>query len=237
MTSALYRLAPSVHWCRVHGFSIILDAKNDKYMSVPARQFDALLPYFEEISTASVPARDICDMPADIASLIDELFAKGILVSTATDSTRRVPQRVPCPQQLVSTASGMTPFRRALRYAPIFLQACITADRYLRLNPFPQTVSRVAARKHINDAAPRHKLVHLTHAFHALRPLYPRSYLCLFDSLALLEFLAYWHLAPSWVFGVTVDPFEAHCWVQEDTLVLCDTRSFQCRWFTQIMVV
>jgi hypothetical protein len=56
-----------------------------------------------------------------------------------------------------------------------------------------------------------------------LRPLYPRDYLCLFDSLALIEFLAQHGLYPTWVFGVTSDPFMAHCWVQEGDTLLNDT--------------
>jgi hypothetical protein len=46
---------------------------------------------------------------------------------------------------------------------------------------------------------------------------------CLFDSLALIHFLAQYGLYPDWVFGVSADPFEAHCWVQAGQVVLNDT--------------
>ena len=59
-------------------------------------------------------------------------------------------------------------------------------------------------------------------AFEHLRPLYPRPYLCLFDSLALLEFLAAYHSYPRIVFGVVADPFQAHCWLQEGDVLLND---------------
>jgi hypothetical protein len=59
-------------------------------------------------------------------------------------------------------------------------------------------------------------------AFRRLRPFYPRRYLCLFDSLALLEFLAGYRLATHLVFGVIAEPFEAHCWLQQGTTVLND---------------
>jgi hypothetical protein len=59
-------------------------------------------------------------------------------------------------------------------------------------------------------------------AFKNLRPLYPRPYLCLFDSLALLEFLASYGSFPRVVFGVVADPFQAHCWLQEGNVVLDD---------------
>jgi hypothetical protein len=44
----------------------------------------------------------------------------------------------------------------------------------------------------------------------------------LFDSLALLEFLAVYRFFPRIVFGVVADPFQAHCWLQDDAVVLND---------------
>jgi len=46
---------------------------------------------------------------------------------------------------------------------------------------------------------------------------------CLFDSLALLNFLASFSLFPQWIFGVQMRPFVAHCWVQHENAVLNDT--------------
>ena len=63
----------------------------------------------------------------------------------------------------------------------------------------------------------------LVSVFDRLRWFYPRSYLCLFDSLALIHFLARFRVFPDWVFGVIADPFEAHCWVQAGGVVLNDT--------------
>jgi hypothetical protein len=72
--------------------------------------------------------------------------------------------------------------------------------------------------------------------FERLRLFYPRSYLCLFDSLALIHFLARFDVYPDWVFGVNADPFEAHCWVQAGNVVLNDTVA-RVSGFTPIMVV
>jgi hypothetical protein len=72
--------------------------------------------------------------------------------------------------------------------------------------------------------------------FDSLRLFYPRPYLCLFDSLALIHFLARFGLYPDWVFGVQADPFEAHCWVQAGSVVLNDTVE-RVSAFTPIMYV
>ena len=47
--------------------------------------------------------------------------------------------------------------------------------------------------------------------------------MCLLDSIALVRFLARRGLYAQLVFGVTDDPFSAHCWVQAGDLVLNDT--------------
>jgi hypothetical protein len=44
----------------------------------------------------------------------------------------------------------------------------------------------------------------------------------LFESLALLEFLARYNFFPQVVFGVVADPFQAHCWLQEGSTILND---------------
>jgi hypothetical protein len=73
-------------------------------------------------------------------------------------------------------------------------------------------------------------------AFQFLRPWFPREFRCLFDSLALLEMLAACHLRPSWVFGVRAEPFEAHCWLQQDDIVLNDFIDYVSG-FTPILIV
>jgi Transglutaminase-like superfamily len=59
---------------------------------------------------------------------------------------------------------------------------------------------------------------------------------CLYDSFAMLEFLARYGLFPYWVFGVRALPFAAHCWVQYRDTVFNDTVE-HVRGYTPIMVV
>jgi hypothetical protein len=92
-------------------------------------------------------------------------------------------------------------------------------------DPFAKTIhsleKRAASVKEIDfDIA---RATQLVSVFNCLRLFYPRPYLCLFDSLALLEFLAHHGLSPKWIFGVRGEPFEAHCWLQTRETVLNDT--------------
>jgi hypothetical protein len=59
--------------------------------------------------------------------------------------------------------------------------------------------------------------------FRLARKYVPLATTCLLDSLALMKFLARRHLHANLVFGVTNDPFTAHCWVQAGDLALNET--------------
>ena len=69
-----------------------------------------------------------------------------------------------------------------------------------------------------------------------MRPFYPRPYLCLFDSLALINFLSHYRLRARLVFGVHLAPFDAHCWVQVEDIVLDDALDNVRDYNTPIMV-
>ncbi len=113
------------------------------------------------------------------------------------------------------------------------------ASRQLRDQSFEATIAHVRARKQrANPARPfdSKPARSALSAFDSLRLFYPRPYLCLFDSLALVHFVARFGLYPDWVFGVRAEPFEAHCWVQAGNVVLNDTVE-RVSAFTPIMSV
>jgi hypothetical protein len=165
------------------------------------------------------------------------LANKGLLAVGETVGKVVAPIRIPVPtSSLVSSTPAVLPHHH-FRHWGSFLQASLKASSKLRLQPLRRTVRGVENRRHqlrnasSHDQDTMHELVTI---FHLLRPYYMREYLCRFDSLALIEFLAHYHQFPSWVFGVKVEPFGAHCWVQEDDCLLNDTIDYVRR-FTPIM--
>jgi hypothetical protein len=106
-----------------------------------------------------------------------------------------------------------------------FLVASLLARHYLTRRSFRETVAMVRLRKvrHINRPFNMPQARRLCTTFDSMRLFFPSAYLCLFDSLALINFLALYRLYPDWVFGVATDPFQAHCWVQKNGIVLNDT--------------
>jgi len=74
-------------------------------------------------------------------------------------------------------------------------------------------------------------------AFERLRPLvFTAQEKCLYDSLALMAFLASEGLFPRWIIGVKTGPFGAHAWVQSGHTVLSDQHEYVRR-FQPILVV
>jgi len=73
-------------------------------------------------------------------------------------------------------------------------------------------------------------------AFRQWLPWAPFPGVCLFRSRMLLAFLRKSGLNATWVFGVRTWPFEAHCWLQVEDLVLDDTLD-NVRNFTPIFMV
>jgi hypothetical protein len=66
------------------------------------------------------------------------------------------------------------------------------------------------------------RLVGRARRFLAARPLVPVRANCLLDSLSLLSWLGSARCGAMLVFGVKLDPFAAHCWVQTGNLLLND---------------
>jgi hypothetical protein len=80
------------------------------------------------------------------------------------------------------------------------------------------------------------RICQLVAAFHTAATLLPGLSRCLPRSMALLDFLASYGFRGRWVFAVRPVPFEAHCWVEWEDLVLTDHVDHT-RWFTVFLVV
>ena len=209
------------HW-------VVLDVNRDKYLCIDRRQFETLGPSLQgwEAST-SLTDPAAAPVPEAAAALANSLLDLGILSDRATHAKDARPTRYPLPTEAIDPDSPVHPRRSSTAHAVSFFLSSARASRELRRQPFQLIVEAVQARK--NRHASRagrpdfERTRSLVAVFERLRLFYPRSYLCLFDSLALIHFLAHFHVYPDWVFGVNEDPFEAHCWVQAGDVVLNDT--------------
>lgn len=99
------------------------------------------------------------------------------------------------------------------------LAACAWADIMLRTRRLDLALAQLRYLKQLAPAAtaPRSPAVYET-----WRPLYPRDYVCLFDSLSLTRYLLRGARDPRLVIGVRDAPFSAHAWVWLDGSVVND---------------
>lgn len=219
-------LQPHVFLCRAKRHWVILDVNRDKYLCIDRREFEALGPSlrgWEEILPPGEPA----GAPAPEASnaFATDLLNLDILTRDPVQAkdARPTPYTLPTDALDPDSPSGTLSCTRAVS----FFASAAQSSRQLQRQRFQSTVEFVRTRRlrRAHHARPfdLERARSLLAVFDRLRLFYPRAYLCLFDSLALIHFLARFDLYPDWVFGVNADPFEAHCWVQADGVVLNDT--------------
>jgi hypothetical protein len=234
-------LRSHVFLCRGKRHWVILDVNRDKYLCVDRRQFETLGPALQGWQESSRPrSRDAPAVPQDAVALADQLLSVDILSERAAHAKDALPTTHSLPTEAIDPDVPARSRRSSWAHAGSFFLSSARASRQLHEQRFQATVEFVRARKslHIGRAGPfdLERARSLIAVFERLRWFYPRPYLCLFDSLALIHFLARFHVYPDWVFGVNSDPFEAHCWVQAGGVVLNDTVA-RVSGFTPIMCV
>jgi hypothetical protein len=162
----------------------------------------------------------------DLKAVIQALVRKGLLVENQTDGRVPAPPSVEAAVNCLVTVSDKLQPKISPAHVWHFIGASANASKDLRWGSIEQTVRKVETRRidctHHTTAADNGLITELYGVFQTLRPYYPRRYLCLFDSLALLHFLARYGIFPQWVYGVRLEPFNAHCWVQTGDLVIND---------------
>jgi Transglutaminase-like superfamily len=218
--------------CRLQGYWIILDTKCDKYLCVAHTDLASIGHRLHGWAYSRILTKDGADVCDEEGSLIESMISQGILTRCARDGKPFIESEAWSRERSIEADP-----EASVRLSPLdvirFFWACGKAHRRLRFGSFSRTVAGLERRRHRGystgecDAAHTARLIAI---FKLLRPLFPRAYLCLFESLALFEFLAGYDCLPHLVFGVVADPFEAHCWLQAGTVVLNDDLERTCRY-------
>lgn len=238
-----YQLAKHAFFCFADNHCVFLDLRSDKYFCLGRTHTDAIKgllngPLVANERSCHVRINDA--NPAESDVVVQALVRKGLLVRSIAGSKSATPVRVDLPSASAMEVLNAPRPRLASAHMWHFLAAAATASRYLRWLSIEQTVRAVEDRKRTRATAAAAveagAITELFLIFQILRPYYPRPFLCLFDSLALLHFLARYGVFPLWVYGVKLEPFEAHCWVQVGDVVVNDILD-NVRGYTPIMVV
>jgi hypothetical protein len=176
----------------------------------------------------------------ETAAAIEVLRGRGLLADGIPPGKDATPVTATVPARELVSETDTAPGAHLGSWLK-FLTASAFAKFALRTWPFERVILRVKRRKALlepqSGALDAERARKLVEAFARYRVfLFSSKDECLYDSLALLEFLARYGIYPDWVFGVQTRPFAAHCWVQHGDVVFNDTVE-HVTGYTPIMVV
>jgi hypothetical protein len=231
-----------VRWlihCIANDRIVFLDLKNNAYVALeppsirhPLSLSDALI----ESRTSPLPTTEYA---ARVTSVMQSLVTRGLLTTdplgakeakfvSVSRPTKTLLPRALLLANCVASNGSLKP-----SYLFAFWRAVALAASTLKVMSMWRIVDhakrRRTGRMRKEQSFREESAVELISVYYRLRPyLLIGSDSCLFDSLALLNFLASFLLFPRWVFGVQMTPFVAHCWLQHEDVVLNDTPARVC---------
>lgn len=201
----------------IAGGLVFLNLKGDTYTYLAPEDAAVILPMLRgDLGEFEAPA-GVGD------SIVDELVNAGLVTA---DPTGRPLRPIRYDQVLDEQPRLIGPDRPRVRPTHVwnFLRSVFEARAMLSLLPLHRVVALVKTRRsRISRAVPAHSAEQLTEIYRRLRPLlFSRNDKCLLDSLSLIHFLARYRVPAQWRFGVRLEPFKAHAWVQDDRTVFDD---------------
>ena len=220
----MLRLSPNVHATEINGALIFLNLRDDSYQYLSPQDAKPVLVRLKEETVCRSGVSD--NGPCHITSvhpLIDELKQSGLV--TESDSGHRFVQfQQDYAIEELPRLIGPDRPRIGIGHLLNFIRAVLEARAILSLLPLHRVVALARRRKHrLAYATPGHSAEQMTEIYRRLRPvLFSRQDRCLIDSLGLMRFLQLYGVKASLRFGVKLEPFKAHAWVQHEGTVFDD---------------
>ncbi len=201
-------LRPNVGCCAAGQHLIFLDAERDRYCMLAPR----LEAHVRDWATGNIPEQ----------AVLADLVSTGLFVPASND--RAAPELYPVSRCTRALCGSHPPAARSFGYWLCFLWACSSLAFFNALTgliSLKSLLSLSGAPRRQNRTPPDlEALGFLLGAFSDAALLFPRKDRCLPDALALRAYLAWQSYPARIVFGVQSEPFQAHCWVQSDNLLL-----------------
>jgi len=220
------RLADHVRACRVDDQMIFLDLLRSKYIGIGGPQLPALTAAIGLPSSVDdSPATAL--QAAHLDGCMRRLSELHLLSERPSSQARSRQPRLLEPVASLDTEDAVpapaTDWRHLLR----LWKATVVTSGWLRFHSLAYIADRVEALKARHTPPEEHiasRAMRLAAgSYMRLRPFALTTHnRCLYDSLALVHFLATQNLFPQWVIGVRIRPFSAHSWVQSGDIVLND---------------
>lgn len=211
-----WRLQPDIYAADVGGDLVFLDAAGNQYSCLSRDDAGAIIRAF---SGTAEP---------DDAVLVCEVMEAGLITEAAAGAPAPPgqPRASALSDYYAYAPAAPRPSVRSLLYAAF--AALETAFEMGLRGP-----KAWFARTSFVTDIPLTRVCTLAAQFERVRPLFPKTGRCLPKSMFLLAYLRRNGIHADWVFGVQTYPFEAHCWVEYQGVVLSDTLE-HVRWYTPI---
>lgn len=200
----------TLHFTMVGDLGVLLDTKCDRYIGLGARTAN-------RIAHAAAKSSTLSDI--DPETRFDLEAALGYPLS---DHYRRLRHVEPT---LARRSQAATPLEidsaHSLGPALVCLRSLLDAHRLLERPSLAGVFERLAERKgRLSRRSPKLSAESVADVFADVRPWFPIKPICRLDGLALA--LANWRFGNrvDLLWGVALDPFRAHCWVQDGDQVL-----------------
>lgn len=228
-------LAPHVRACATGGQVILLDLRRGTYLGLAGDRLAVLAagvagwPHRTQNGGETAPTGPAVD------SVARPLLDRELLVERLVEPAPLV--ELEAPHTALDTDDAIVSVRP--KDVGRFILAAGWAAAWLRWRSLLWIVETATARGRTNAKAlcDFEALRHAVARYDKLRPLaFTAQDRCLYDSLALLLFLASEGHRPYWVIGVRTRPFAAHSWLQSGGVVLND-QAEHVRAFSPILVV
>jgi hypothetical protein len=238
---ARYALAEHVFVCLNGEHLVLLDLKEDRYWALEAAQTAGLAALVGGWPVKTPDSTQGAEPPSpETAAAVEVLRGRGLLTDSVPPGKDATPVAATAPaRELACESEPAAGPGRGNWFT--FFAACAVAKIALRTWPFERVIRRVKQRKQRAGSSAEQfdteRAAELVKGFARYRVfLFSSKNECLYDSLALLEYLARYGIYADWVFGVQTRPFAAHCWVQHGDIVCNDTVE-HVSGYTPIMVV
>lgn len=237
-----YYIPQHVYVAFAEDAAVFLDLRSDRYsmlLGAKARAFKDLVV----ANGSGTRVINLGKLPGSTFLLENEvltdLLQNTLLTTSEMDAESPLGAGVQLPEANLIESSASDSPEISLLDACRFVTSCTTSHfmlKFFNIEKTVRSVERLKPADEIDSPTRAIELRRLVQIYHTLRPLFPRNYLCLFDSLSLLQFLARYGFRPTWVFAVRLDPWSAHCWLQYGTAVLNEDAD-QARNYLPILAV
>jgi hypothetical protein len=216
-----WRLLPHATCCLAADRLVLLDLRQDRYFMVPQAVAGATLDWLLAEEHGAPP------------EAMTALLRSGAIFRTGDPPLRADEQAT------IDVSANLADRDPATSRATVAdcarVMALVTATwAMLHLRSLDRILAQKLAQRVDATDGREHLAVARAVAFDAVRRFSPLPRNCLLDSLALYAWLARDRIDVKLVFGVTAQPFAAHCWLQSGPVIVNDNYDRVSR-FTPIL--